>query len=130
MKPITILSWAVRGIAAAIMLQSLFFKFSGAPESIYIFTTVGGEPWMRYATGFAELVASILLFVPGKQAYGALLGLGVISGAIFFHLTQLGVVVQNDGGTLFIMACVVFVCCAIAAYLFRRQIPVVGAKLG
>src|SRR5687768_12616345 len=97
-KPLLVASWIARLIAAAILLQTLFFKFTGASESVYIFTKVGQEPWGRYGSGVVELIASVLLFVPGLTAVGALLALGVMAGAIFFHLTTLGLVVQDDGG--------------------------------
>src|ERR1700722_9007274 len=93
-----VISWICRITAAVILCQTLFFKFTGAPESIYIFTKVGMEPWGRYGSGVAELIASILLLTPRFAWAGALLGLGVISGAIVCHLTVLGIVVQNDGG--------------------------------
>lgn len=105
-----IVSWILRLLAALIMLQTLFFKFSGAEESIYIFKQVGMEPWGRYLTGFVELIAGVFLLT-NRYELGALLGLGTISGAIFFHLTKLGVEVQGDGGYLFILAIVVFVSC-------------------
>ncbi len=110
------------------MLQTLFFKFTGAPESIYIFETVGLEPFGRYASGVAELIASVLLLIPRTTWLGAVLGLGVIGGAIMSHLTVLGIVVQNDGGTLFIMALVVFISCAILLFANRKDIPVIGVK--
>lgn len=103
----TIISWALRVLAAVIMLQTLFFKFSGAEESIYIFTKIGMEPFGRYLSGGVELIAGVLLFTR-LYAIGAALGLGTISGAIFFHLTSLGIEVQGDGGYLFVLALVVF----------------------
>lgn len=105
-----IVSWILRLLAALIMLQTLFFKFSGAEESIYIFKQVGMEPWGRYLTGVVELIAGVFLLT-NRYELGALLGLGTISGAIFFHLTKLGIEVQGDGGYLFILAIVVFVSC-------------------
>ncbi len=105
-----IVSWILRLLAALIMLQTLFFKFSGAEESIYIFKQVGMEPWGRYLTGFVELIAGVFLLT-NRYELGALLGLGTISGAIFFHLTKLGVEAQGDGGYLFMLAIVVFVSC-------------------
>ncbi len=125
-KPTNIILWILRIIAALIMLQTLFFKFSSAEESIYIFTAVGMEPAGRYGSGVAELIASILILIPATSWLGALLGLGVISGAIFFHLTKLGIEVQGDGGYLFVLAVVVFVCCAIIAFISRKQIPMVN----
>jgi uncharacterized membrane protein YphA (DoxX/SURF4 family) len=114
--------WILRLTSAIILLQTLFFKFTAAPESVYIFTKVGMEPWGRIGSGVVELIASILILYPRTTSIGALLALGTISGAIFFHLTKLGIVVQNDGGQLFILACIVFVCCAILLILFRKQL--------
>lgn len=122
-------SWLARGVIAVILLQTLYFKFTGAPESVHIFTTVGQEPWGRYGSGIVELIASVLLFLPATVAVGALLALGTMSGAIFFHLTKLGIVVQDDGGLLFALAVVVFVCAAFLLWLFRRTLPFVGARL-
>ncbi len=121
-----IVSWICRLTAAVILLQTLFFKFTGAPESIYIFTKVGMEPWGRYGSGVVELVAAMLLMVRCKAWLGALLALGTMCGAIFFHLTILGISVQNDGGLLFALAIVTSVCCGITLYLHRRQIPYVS----
>lgn len=118
--------WIVRVVVALILLQTLFFKFSGAPESIYIFETVGQEPWGRYGSGAVELVAAILLLIPRFSAIGALLSLGVISGAIFFHLTKLGIEVQGDGGTLFVLACVVWVGSVFLVWRQWRTLPLVG----
>jgi len=122
-KPLTILSWACRIIAAVILLQTLFFKFTAAPESVYIFTKVGMEPWGRYGSGVVELVAAILLMVRCQAWLGAFLALGTMCGAIGFHLTILGISVQNDGGLLFGLAVVTAVCSLITLFLHRRQIP-------
>lgn len=121
-----IVSWLCRLAAAAILLQTLFFKFTGAPESVYIFTKVGMEPWGRYGSGVAELIASILLLFPRYTWAGALLALGVMGGAIFSHLTVLGIVVQNDGGLLFCLALAVAVCSLVVLFLHRGQIPFVS----
>lgn len=126
----TAASWAMQVGAAAILGQTLFFKFTGAEESVYIFTTLGMEPWGRYASGAAELVAVVLLLVPRTAAVGAVLALGVISGAIASHLTRLGIVVKDDGGLLFGLACVVFACSAGTAWLRRGELPAVGSVLG
>ncbi|MBS1687366.1 MAG: DoxX family protein [Bacteroidetes bacterium] len=114
--------WLLRIVAAYILLQTLSFKFGAKPESIYIFTKVGMEPWGRIGSGIVELIASILLLVPRTTAWGALLALGTMSGAIFFHLTILGVEVMNDGGQLFFMGITVWLCCAILLIAYRRQI--------
>jgi len=119
------LSWACQVVAAVILLQTLYFKFTGAPESIYIFSTLGLEPWGRLGSGVVELIASVLLLIPATAGIGAVIALGVISGAIVSHLTKLGIVVQNDGGLLFGLAITVFVCAAVVAWLRRDQIPVV-----
>jgi putative oxidoreductase len=125
----TVLSWACRVVAAVILLQTLFFKFTGAPESIYIFTKVGAEPWGRIGSGIVELVAAILLLTPRFVWAGALLALGVMFGAIISHLTVLGIEVQGDGGLLFGLALTVFITCAIALFLHCKQIPVIGERL-
>lgn len=128
-KPLLVASWVARIIAAVILVQTLFFKFTGAPESVYIFTKLGQEPWGRIGSGVVELMASVLLFVPGLTAVGALLAAGVMAGAIFFHLTALGLVVQDDGGLLFTLAVITFGCSAFVLWLHRRTLPVVGHRL-
>src|ERR687886_628020 len=100
----SIVLWALRLLAALILLQTLFFKFTAAPESVYIFSTIGIEPWGRIGIGVMELLASILIVFPATTALGALLAAGLMAGAIYFHATKLGIVVQNDGGQLFIYA--------------------------
>ena len=124
-----IASWIARLIAAVILLQTLFFKFTGAAESIYIFTAVGQEPWGRYGSGAVELIASVLLFFPRGVGIGALLALGTMCGAVFFHLTKLGIVVQDDGGLLFGLALVVMTCATFLLWLHRRTLPLVGVRL-
>jgi uncharacterized membrane protein YphA (DoxX/SURF4 family) len=120
-----VLSWIGQIIAAVILLQTLYFKFTGAPESVYIFTTLGLEPWGRIASGIVELVAAVLLLIPATAGIGAVIALGVISGAIVSHLTRLGIVVQGDNGLLFALAVTVFVCSLLVAWLRRESIPVV-----
>ena len=124
-KSMMYLSWFLRIVAAVILLQILFFKFSGASESVYIFSTLGMEPWGRIGSGVAELIASILLLMPGTVAYGAVLSLGVISGAIVAHLTQLGITLPavGDKGELFALAVILFVCSALVLLIHRHQIP-------
>lgn len=118
----SIISWILRILAATIMLQSLFFKFSAAPESIYIFNKLDMEPWGRIGTGVVELIASILILIPRMTWIGAFLGLGVMSGAIFFHLTSLGIEVHGDGGQLFIYAVLVFSSCALLLFFDRQKL--------
>ncbi len=129
MKLKTILSWACRLVAAGILLQTLFFKFSAAPESVYIFSKLGLEPWGRLGSGCVELLASVLLLIPKFTWLGALLALGVMAGAILSHLTVLGLVVQDDGGLLFALALAVAVCSAVLLFLHRTTIPFIGPRL-
>ena len=98
-KTQNILSWVLQIIVAAILFQTLFFKFTGAAESVYIFSKLGLEPWGRIGSGVVELIAVILLLIPSTVTVGAILALGTISGAIMSHLTKLGVVVINSDGT-------------------------------
>jgi uncharacterized membrane protein YphA (DoxX/SURF4 family) len=124
-----IVSWICQLAAAAILLQTLFFKFSGAEESRHIFATLGVEPWGRIASGVVELVAAVLLLVPRTAALGAALALGTMSGALLAHALFLGLEVQGDGGLLFVLALVVFLCAAAVAWLRRVDLPIVGCKL-
>ena len=115
--------WIFRIIPALILLQTLFFKFSAAPESVFIFETLGLEPIGRIGSGIAELVAAVLLLVPRTTWLGALLALGVISGAIISHLTILGIEVQGDGGLLFVLALLVFASSLVLLWWHREQVP-------
>jgi len=129
MKTCTIIARICRAAAAVILLQTLFFKFTAAPESIYIFTKVGLEPWGRIGSGVAELIAAMLILIPATTWVGAGLALAVMAGAIFSHLTVLGIVVMNDGGLLFGLALAVAVCSTLLLFLQRRRVPVIGAYL-
>jgi uncharacterized membrane protein YphA (DoxX/SURF4 family) len=120
-KQFNVLIWGLRLLAAVIMLQTLFFKFTAAPESVYIFSRLGLEPWGRIGTGVMELIASVLLLIPRTTSIGAFLALGIMSGAIVSHLTKLGIVVQDDGGLLFIYALLVFTSSAVLFIIFRKQ---------
>ncbi len=123
-------AWVFQIVAAVILLQTLFFKFTAAPESVYIFSTLGVEPWGRIATAVAELVAGVMLLVPRTAALGAVFSLGIISGAIMSHLTVLGIALTavGDNGTLFALALVVFVSSAIVAFIRRAQLPIIGER--
>lgn len=127
-RTMMIVSWVLQVVVAAILFQTLFFKFTGAEESKYIFTKVGAEPAGRYASGVAELIAVVLLLVPRTVTLGAGLALGVITGALGAHLTKLGIVVKDDGGLLFGLAVAVFVGAATILVIRRREIPVLGAR--
>ncbi|HET9272623.1 MAG TPA: hypothetical protein VFO31_30805 [Vicinamibacterales bacterium] len=122
-------SWVLQLIVAGILLQTLFFKFTGAAESVYIFSTLGVEPWGRIGSGVVELIAAILLLVPATTTIGAAVALAVITGAILSHLTVLGIEVQGDGGLLFGLAVTVFAASALILVLRRGDIPFVGLWL-
>lgn len=121
METKVVLSWIFRLTAAAILLQTLYFKFTAAPESVYIFTTLGVEPWGRIGAGIAELIVGILLIFPRTAWLGALGGIAVICGALAAHLTRLGIEVQGDGGFLFTMALIALACCVIILFLHRND---------
>jgi putative oxidoreductase len=141
-KGVVIFDWVCRAVAAVILLQTLFFKFTAAPESVYIFTKVGGlvhatldfvsipmaEKFGRLGSGVMELIAGILLVAPRYVWAGALLAMAATFGAIATHLTVLGIDVLGDKGLLFGLAITVFVTSAIALYIHRRDIPVLGKR--
>ncbi len=141
------LPWILVIIPVIVFLQSLPFKFSGAAETQHIFSTLG--TWMSsiglgaigpafteygaYGVGITELIAAVLLLLPATRHWGALLGLGVLSGAIFFHLfTPLGVFVKYPGAApggdpvLFIMAVVAWLCLLVLVIRHKDRYPVVG----
>jgi putative oxidoreductase len=126
MKSLFTLSFFLKVIVAAILLQTLYFKFTGAAESVYIFETIGMEPMGRIGSGIVELIAALLLLARRTAWLGAALALGTMSGALFFHLTTLGIEIQGDGGFLFILAVVVFVASAIILIKERNNIPFIG----
>lgn len=117
-----------RIIVVIILIQTLRFKFAAHPDSVYIFTKVGLEPFGRIGIGILELISAILLLIPRVIWLGALLTLGIIGGAIMMHLTQLGVEINNDGGTLFYMALGTFILSGIILYNQRKSIPFLGQK--
>ncbi len=118
-----IILWIVKLIAVIILLQTLYFKFTAAEESVYIFQTLGIEPFGRIGSGVVELIASVLILIPRTTLIGALLGLGTMLGAIFSHIFVLGIEVKNDGGTLFILAVVTLISCLLLVYAERNRIP-------
>jgi uncharacterized membrane protein YphA (DoxX/SURF4 family) len=126
---LNILSWVLRATAAVILLQTLFFKFTAAPESVYIFTNIGAEPWGRIGSGVVEFIAAVLILTPRFTWLGSVLALGVMAGAILSHLTILGIEVQGDKGLLFALAVIVFVASAVNLVLHRNAIPVIGRRL-
>lgn len=116
----TAISWTLRIVAAVLLLQTLFFKFTGAEESIYIFSKLGVEPWGRILTGILELIAALLLLVPRTSAYGAMISTAIMTGAVLSHIFILGISVQNDKGLLFIYALIVLTC-SVSLLLLNRQ---------
>ncbi len=119
----------LRVAVALILLQTLWFKFQAHPDSVYIFSTVGLEPYGRIGIGIVELIAALLILYPKTSWLGAALTVGVIAGAIFMHLTKLGIEVQGDGGTLFYLAVATFIMSLVVLIFHRKEIPIVGDKL-
>jgi hypothetical protein len=137
---LTALSWLLQLAAAAILAQTLWYKLSGAPETKALFGVLGMEPLGRYGTAAAELAAAVLLLIPRTAPVGAILAVGVISGAIMGHLTKLGVSIDPArlgdprleplaGPSLFVLAVVVFVSALGVLAIRRAEIPVVGPRL-
>lgn len=120
MKIRSLLLFILRLLAAVIMLQTLYFKFTGHPQSVKLFSELGMEPWGRIGTGVIELIASVLILIPATIGPGAVLGLLTMSGALYFHITKIGIRFDGDYG-LFTYAVICFVCCAVLVIVYRRQ---------
>lgn len=103
-----------------ILFQTLFFKFTGAPESVYIFSQLGIEPLGRYATGIIEIFAIVLLLVPKTYGFGSLVALGTMAGATLSHIFVLGIEVQEDGGLLFFLALYCLFSAILLLYIYRE----------
>jgi uncharacterized membrane protein YphA (DoxX/SURF4 family) len=129
MKLKVILSWALRIVAALILLQTLYFKFTGHPESVELFTKLGVEPWGRIGTGIIELIASALLLIPSTVFIGAFVGVGLMAGAIASHLLVIGIASKGDGGQLFMLAITVMICCLVTLVLYKNQGTALWNKL-
>lgn len=114
--------WLVKLIAVIILLQTLFFKFTAAPESVYIFSTLGIEPFGRIGSGIVELIASVLILIPRTTLLGAVLGFGTMVGAILSHVLVLGIEVQKDKGLLFTLAVITLLCCLLLMYWERNKL--------
>ncbi len=113
--------WILRLVPAIILLQTLYFKFTAHPQSVKLFTLIGMEPYGRIGTGVLELFAAILLLIPAFTGYGAILGLIMMTGALYFHLTKIGIYFDGDP-VLFIYALITFVCCAVLIFLYKNQL--------
>ena len=118
----SIFSWIIKLVAVVILVQTLYFKFTGAEESVFIFTKLGIEPFGRISSGVVELIASVLILIPRTTLIGALLGFGTMFGALFSHIFVLGIEVKNDGGELFFLAVVTLLCCSILIYQRKDKI--------
>jgi uncharacterized membrane protein YphA (DoxX/SURF4 family) len=113
--------WILRLVPAIILLQTLYFKFTAQPESVQLFTRIGMEPYGRIGTGVLELVAAILILIPRYTGYGAILGLVMMTGALYFHLTKIGIFFGGDA-LLFIYAVITFVCCALLIFIYKTRL--------
>lgn len=123
MKKASLVYWIARSLAVIIMLQTLYFKFTASEESVFIFTTVGMEPWGRIAVGILELIASVLMLTPSMVWAGSILAFGLMAGALGMHLFLLGIEVKGDGGQLFIYALIVAMCAAYSYWKSKNQLP-------
>ena len=121
-KPATVVSWVAQLAALVILAMAGFMKLSGAPDSVALFELLGAEPFGRYAVGAFEVIAVLLLIRPATAAWGGLLAIGLMGGAIGTHLFKIGVAYPGDG-SLFMMALVVFIAGAIVAALRRQDLP-------
>lgn len=115
------LIWIAKLLVSVILLQTLFFKFTAADESVFIFSALGMEPYGRIGSGIAELIIVILILVPRTTYLGALIGMFMMVEALFSHLFVLGIEVQNDGGILFVMALITFLSCAFIVFQNRKK---------
>jgi uncharacterized membrane protein YphA (DoxX/SURF4 family) len=113
--------WILRLVPALILLQTLYFKFTAQPESVKLFTEIGMEPYGRIGSGILELIAAILIIIPRYTGYGAILGLMIMTGALYFHLTKLGIYFGGDA-LLFTYAVITFVCCAMLILIYKNQL--------
>lgn len=118
----------IRIIIAVLLIQTLYFKFTAHPDSVYIFSQIGLEPYGRIGIGIMELITAILILNPKSIWLGSLLSTGIISGAIFMHLTKLGIEINNDGGVLFYMALILLLLSIVLLINNRKSIPFIGAK--
>lgn len=123
-KTTRIIDWIFRIAIAVILLQTLYFKFTGHPESVALFSKLGVEPWGRIGTGVIELIAGILILVPATALIGAGLSLGLMAGAIASHLFVIGIESDNDGGQLFMLAIIVLALSIVVLAIRRKEIPV------
>jgi putative oxidoreductase len=117
-----ILSWLLRIIVAVIFIQTLYFKFTGHPDSVYIFSKLGVEPYGRIGLGISELIVAILLLIPSTKVTGIILSFGIICGAIMSHFLVIGTEIAGDSGRLFALAIVVLLACIFLYFIHRKEV--------
>lgn len=122
MKNTNLISWLLRLTVAIILLQTLYFKFTAHPDSVYIFSALGVEPWGRISLGIIELITALLILFPKTKIIGMLNSLGIIIGAIVSHFLVIGVNVKGDGGNLFILALIVFIASIIYLVINKSEV--------
>jgi hypothetical protein len=115
------LSWLLRTLIAIVFLQTLYFKFTAHPDSVHIFSALGAEPYGRIGLGIIELITSFLILIPRTKLLGIFLSFGIISGAIFSHLLVLGIHVEGDGGSLFVLALIVFAALCVLSFIYKND---------
>jgi putative oxidoreductase len=118
----------IKIIVAIILFQTLYFKFSGSAESVYIFEKLGIEPVGRIGSGITELFASILLFINKTKFYAAITAAGTMFVAIISHVFVLGIEVMNDGGTLFILAVITFILSLLLSIIYVSDLKRLNNK--
>ena len=120
-----IISWILQLVVVVILGQTLFYKFTDAPETAELFAQLGMGAFGYKLIGLLELIACILLLIPASVATGALLGWGLMTGAIIAHVTEIGF--EGELGVLGAMAITAWLCCMVIMYLNRRSLPILRA---
>ena len=128
MKAKKIFSWILRLTVAVILLQTLYFKFTGHADSVHIFSELGVEPWGRIGLGVIELITVLLILLPKTKIFGMITSLGIMLGAVFSHIMVLGVVVENDSGGLFTLAMIVLFASALHIILNKNDLNIPNKK--
>ncbi|WP_428224937.1 DoxX family protein [Flavobacterium sp.] len=117
-KPIEL---SLKIVMTLILIQTLFFKFTASPESVYIFTKLDAEPFGRISSGIIELIASFLVFYHRTKIYGFLLIFGTMTVALLSHIFVLGIVIMNDGGLLFILGSFCFIVSGYFCFKYKND---------
>ena len=82
--------WLTQIGLAAMFIFVGGLKLTGAPQLVALFDAIGIGEWLRYVTGSIEVVSAVALVVPGWSAFGALLLIPTMVGAVFTHLFIVG----------------------------------------